>query len=286
MQLKSLTGHTGAITWWSLGSETDPDTLLHRFEQLDLPKYAPEQRSWLMSLKAGLQEMYPGHMVRPLKKREKNGYTIVKEIPGESENDFPAIASATITKDGLVIIRSGDVDLHTLQQRVYHFHRVLPAASVSAVMVEIVNSVLGGLAMRDGGGVYFIPDEHVGKWLNISRAIEESACEGTQNNITACPMETNAMTLRDIRDSIVREVSTECLSIRKELAENDLRERAIVNRAARSSILFDRIRQYEDLLGETLKACRESLKPTIQALQAAQAQKATVEVFSDMYEVA
>lgn len=286
MQLKSMSEHAGGITWWSLGSETDPDGLLHRFEQLKLPKYAPEQRTWLMSLKAALTDHYPGKMIRPLKKREKNGYSVVDEIKGEDENEFPAIASATITDKGEVIIRSGEMSVSELQDKANHFRRVLPASSVSAVMIEIITNVLGGITMRDGGGIYFIPEENVGRWMNIATAIEESACEGASNNVTICPMETNEMTLRDIHDAIVREVGNEAAAIRKELADNDLGYRAIENRVQRSSALFSRTKQYEALLGKTLDACREALRPTLQALQAAKAEQEADEVFEDMYEVA
>ena len=286
MRIQSMSEHAGCITWWSLGAETDPDGLLHRFDKLGLPKYAPEQRTWLMSLKAALTDQFPGKMIRPLKRREKNGYSVVEEIKGERENNFPALGSATITDEGEVIVRSGDFDRQALQDKANHYRRVLPASSVSAVMIEIINSVLGGIAMREGGGIYFVPENMTGKWMNIAKAVEESACNGVSNSVTICPMETNAMTLRDIRDAIVREVETEAAAIRKELADNDLGDRAIQNRVDRSGNLFNRMKQYEGLLGETLAACRDALRPTLQALQAAKAEREADQVFEDLYEVA
>jgi ferredoxin len=280
-----MTEHAGGISWWTLGSATDPDKLLANFEALGLPKYAPEQRSWLMSLKAALADMFPGHMVRPLKNRDKNGYTVVAEVKGEDENDFPAVASATITAEGEIVVRSGEIDAVKLQELANHFKRVLPASSVSAVMVEIVNIVLGGLSMRDGGGIYFMPEDKLSKWKSVGMAVESAACDGSKNCVTVCPMETNEMTLRDIRDAIVREVETESAAIRKELVDNDFGVRAIENRVSRSGDLIARMQQYEKLLGETLGSCREALKPTLQALQAAKAEQDSVQTFGDMYDI-
>ena len=65
----------GEMTWWSLGQQTDPDILQNGLSQLGLPDYAPKPRTWLMSLKAALAEMFakPEELIRPLKHKQHNG---------------------------------------------------------------------------------------------------------------------------------------------------------------------------------------------------------------------
>jgi hypothetical protein len=63
----------------SLGQQTDPDILQNGLSQLGLPDWAPKSRTWLVSLKAALAEMFakPEELVRPRKHKQRNGYTVV-----------------------------------------------------------------------------------------------------------------------------------------------------------------------------------------------------------------
>lgn len=279
MQIKKLEGHNGGLTWWSLGQETDP-AIADAIEKMGLPKYKPEPRSWLMALKAALGKEYPGHMVRPLKQREKNGYIVKREVKGEHDNNYPTVCSANISIDGEITVRDGEVDLPRLDALAKHYRHVLPASSVSEVLVQIATQEFGGITMREGGGVYFVPEQHVGKWMDVC-SIAESF--GPGNNLTVVPMEVNHMTLRDIRTSIVREVTSECERLQKEITENNFGDAALNNRIMRSQDTMERMEQYESLLGETLGACRDAIKQALTALSVARSEKDDND-FGDIYD--
>jgi hypothetical protein len=75
-------------------------------------------------------------------------------------------------------------------------------------------------------------------------------------------------------------------TMQKELAENDLGDRAIANRINRAEAQLARIEEYETLLGETLEVCRENVSAAVDALAAATAIQDDSDVFGEVLEVA
>lgn len=287
MNAKKFGVKAGALTYWSLGQETDPDKLETGLSQLGLPRFAPEPRTWLMALKAAMAKVFnrPEEMIRPLKKAKNNGYTVVIEEKGENANNYSHKVNCKVDDSGNVTVSSGFVswdDEQRLQELTRHFKRVLPAASVGKMLTEIVVQHYGGCPMREHGGIYFCPETRYDDWVNVIAAVGNAACEGTSNDVSVVALEMNAMTLRDVRKAITREMVSETEAMQKELAENDLGERAIANRINRAEAQLARIEEYETLLGETLGVCRENVSAAVDALAAATAIQDDSDVFADV----
>ena len=45
MKLELMTGH---LTWWTMGTQTDPVILRESLAEIDLDKYEPNERTWLI----------------------------------------------------------------------------------------------------------------------------------------------------------------------------------------------------------------------------------------------
>ena len=275
----------GAMTWWSLGQQTEPDILQNGLGQLGMPDYAPKPRTWLMSLKAALAEMFakPEELIRPLRHKKTNGYTVVVEEKGDYENRYSRTVNASVDAEGDVTVTAGEADRYELQRLTNHYRRVLPAASVSDTLTEIIHERFGGISLRASGGLYFVPEEHVGKWQDVIMVVEAAAVEPTTNDLSVVPLEMNEMTLRDIKRSICREVESAAERLRKDITENDLKDQALLNRAVRASELRDRIRQYETILGEALGVCHQNLDIAVQAFSVASAVQDDEEVYDGVF---
>ena len=280
--MNSFNVTAGGLTYWSLGQQTDPTILQNGLTQLSLPDYAPATRSWLMSLKAALAEMFakPEELIRPLRNKSRNGYTVVVESKGEDENTYSRTVNASVDKEGVVSVTAGEADRFELQRLTNHFRRVLPSSSVSDTLREIVHDQLGGISLKSTGGIYFIPEKHVGKWQDVMMVVEASAVKPTTNDLTVLPLELNEMTLRDLQRSITREIESAADRLRKDIVENDLGDQALLTRATRASALRDRVKQYEGILGQTLDVCHQCLDTAVQAFSVASA----VAEDSDVYE--
>jgi hypothetical protein len=275
----------GSLTYWSLGQQTDPDVLQNGLRQIGLPDFAPAQRTWLMSLKAALAEMFakPEELIRPLRHKHRNGYTVVVEEKGEYDNRYTRTVNACVDDEGRVTITAGEADRFELQRLTNHFRRVLPSSSVSDMLTEIIHGQFDGITLKNNGGLYFVPEQCVGKWLDVRMVVEASAVAPTENHLSVLPLEMNEMTLRDIKRSICREVETEAERLRKDIAENSLGDQALLNRAVRASQLRDRIRQYEQILGEALGVCHQNLDIAVQAFSVASAVQEDKQVFDGVF---
>lgn len=282
----SIQMQEGYITYYKLGNQTDPSLLLPKLKSLGYDNFTPKQRTWLASLRAALSESFGETMVRSLANREKDGYTVIKEIRGQDCNTYSRVCNAKVTESGRVTLTHETntvVDRQHIQTRTDHFKLMLPAESVSKMMVDILRDQLNGVALRPGGGIYFVPAISISNWKDICYAVSTSSAHGTANNTTSIKMERTDETLRDIRDSIISEVSAASEAIRNELTTNDLGERAITNRINRSTELAKRLRFFEDVLGEPLKATREKLLAVQQASAMATAQQQTNDVYEDIF---
>lgn len=284
MNSSSFAVSAGFLCYWNLGQQTDPDILANGLGQLGLPKLAPKPRTWLMSLKAALAEVFgkQEEMIRPLKRKDDNGYTVVVETKGETRNDYAQHVNAKINESGDVIVTDGYADNVELTSKAWHFRRVLPAASVSDLLVSLV-AHLGGVTLKDNGGLYFIPESQYATWANVAMVVEAAATNGTANNISIVPLEMNASTLRDIKRSIVHEIETEAQAMKEEIAAGDLSDCVIKRRRAKASSLGDRIRQYEIILGEALTACHENIDTVAQSLAVAVSVEEDKSLFDGIY---
>ena len=276
----------GAMTYWSLGQQTDPQILQNGLSQFGLPDYSPKPRTWLMSLKAALAEMFakPEELVRPLKNRKKDGYTVVVEKKGKYENTYTREVNAGVDPDsGHVQITAGYANISELQRLANHFHRVLPSSSVSDMLTKIIHEQLGGVSLKTNGGLYFIPEDSIRSWQDIIMVVEAAAVEPTTNDLSVVPLEMNDMTLRDIKRSITREIEAAAECLRKDIVENKLGDDALLNRAVRASQLRDRIRRYETILGHTLEVCHQNLDIAVQAFSVASAVQDDAEVYDGVF---
>jgi hypothetical protein len=225
----------------------------------------------------------PQELIRPLKHKQRNGYTVVLEEKGDDENFYTRRVNASVDEEGRVAITAGYADVGELQHLTNHYHRVLPSASVSDMLTEIIHNRFGGISLRSNGGLYFIPEEHVGKWQDVIMVVEAAAVEPTANDLSVVPLEMNEMTLRDIKRSITREVESASERLRKDITENELGDQALLNRAVRASQLRDRIRQYESILGEALSVCHQHLDIAVQAFSVASAVQDDDEVYDGVF---
>jgi hypothetical protein len=283
--MQSFNVTAGGLTYWSLGQQTDPAILQNGLTQLGLPDYAPKTRSWLMSLKAALAEQFakPEELIRPLRHKHRNGYTVVVESKGVDENTYSRTVNASVDKEGAVSVTAGEADRYELQRLTNHFRRVLPSSSVSDTLRDIVHGQLGGISMKSTGGIYFIPEVNLGRWADVIMVVEAAAVKPTSNDLSVVPLELNEMTLRDIQRAITREMESAADRLRQDIVDNDLGDQALLNRAVRASQLRDRIRQYEGILGRTLEVCHEHLDTAVQAFSVASAVAEDSDVYDGVF---
>lgn len=256
----------GAITYWKLGGITDPDVLQAEFRKLGLDKHVPERRTYLQSLKSALGDMKDAkQMIRPLKDKEKDGYTIVAEDKGKRTNDYDCIASVAIDEEGNIDVHTGSLDRMVLRKGVCYYKDKLAARAVTDTLSELVE-VCDGVPLRPSGGVYFIPLSGLALWKGIAAAI---AAASDKNELTVAELEINADTVRDIRKALQEEIDALAAEAERIAADGNAGTRLVANRVGKASAQLEKIDRYEKFLNETLEHCRDSVERCANALASA-----------------
>jgi hypothetical protein len=256
----------GAITYWKLGGITDPDILASEFGKLGLSDFAPARRTWLQSLKSALSDLKNAkQMIRPLKDKERDGYTIVNEDKGSHVNDYDCSASVAIDDNGWINVHTGSLDHSELKKQTAYYKGLLAGRAVTDTLVALV-AKCDGIPLRPNGGVYFIPQSGLDLWRGVSAAITAAA---STNEITVAELEINADTVRDIRNALQEEIDALAAETEQIAIEAQAGERLVANRINKVSEAIERIERYEGFLNETLTGCRDSVSRCTAALEVA-----------------
>lgn len=259
----------GVLTWWDMGQQTDPDVLRTGLDALGYQGLCLNQRTWSVSLKTALSCVdIKGTIVRKNKRDEKgrDGYSIVKEDKRVKINDYDTLVSAVVDPNGKVSVECGwnTVRESDLQAKVNHFRRVLPGGSVALVLVGLLEK-LQAVTLKRTGGLYFVPHARLADWEAIAAVVERASCDESRNAVTVQSIEMGYGTLRDVRESIIAEVTASASQIEAELAEGFKDEAAAARRLISAAALREKTQYYESILGETLAVCHEAVKTAMMA---------------------
>src|SRR5262245_15980903 len=165
----------GAVVFWSLAEWSDRNRLEAEFAPLGLQSLVPDPRPAPACLRAALDEVFAGPrvLVRPLATRD--GFAVVKEDRGLSANRYQTELTARVTGEPQSLTFDPWDARATCVETAYRAQlgRV-PAAQVSTALVKAVEG-LGGIRLRPGGAVYWVPGPRLDSFADAAHAVERAA---------------------------------------------------------------------------------------------------------------
>jgi DNA-binding MarR family transcriptional regulator len=139
----------------------------------------------------------------------------------------------------------------------------IAAVDVSVWLVGTV-AKLGGVALRETGGFYFVPKATAATLAKVAKALKDAS--GTAHKVYEIPVMHGSGTIEAVLDSLRAEVTKITTDVTDELqAPEGMGHRAARNRTEELEAFSKKIAEYEKLLGVTLgaeeglKALREKL---------------------------
>jgi hypothetical protein len=254
----------GVVSFWSLAEFSDRARLEAHFAPLGLSAVVPDPRPAAACLKAALEDVFGGPrvLVRPLASRD--GFVVVKEDRGLAANRYATELTARVT--GQPPVLSFDPwDGRALAVEAAFRAQLgrVPAAQLSAALVKVVES-LGGIRLRPGGAVYWLPGPRIAEWLEVGRAVEQAA-EIRSSAVYVLRHRLDRDAVRAIRDAVVSEVRAEAERIREEVAAGGLGGRALEARQKQASELRQKVLLYEELLNVGLAGLHAAVDQADQA---------------------
>lgn len=259
----------GGVIFWSLAEWTDHAALKTGLTDAGFADFAPPARAPITALKDALVDVLGGScvLIRPL--ASKDGFVVVREDRGEEDNNYATLMQAKVGEDGLLLFRPLNDKAREVVESYNRHIGYVSAGSVASSLVKIMGG-LGKTTLRETGGLYWLPDHMLKQWEAVARATEVAACKGTSRLYLLRHL-MDADACRAIRDAVQTEILAEAKRLEAELVDPtvDLGERALSHRGRLCIDLKDRIKSFEELLGESLASLHQAVDGVETALAAA-----------------
>lgn len=268
---------TGAVVYWQLTGGVDESQLRQEFDREGVSlALLPESCTAKIALSRAVKELANRSILA--RKHPQGGYALVFErvakeadAPTEDTPDATYSVAETLTykvgprfwlndSDELCTdAPEGDYEAHKVREE-FNYHRAMLAhEDISAWLVGLMGKSktgLGGVPLRDRGGIYFIPKEKVELFRKIKKALHLVS----RHTVYEIPALRSSEALKAIFDAISREVTEFCNDITGALNTGEgMKLRAAKNRTADVDTLAEKVRAYERLLGVTLDVANTML---------------------------
>jgi hypothetical protein len=252
---------SGATVFWRGTSDTEAARLQTNLTNIGLGKYAPSPVNMGHAVKAAMTSLYskPRTLVRP----DRNGFSIVEEEQttlGLRHKVTLTVEVAQRHPDGLLAYPCDPPARDRLVSQVKAQLGLVPYTALTQCLTNIVRS-LGGVALRDSGGIYWIPQVNVPRWREVVKAVQASG----PVKVYCASMVADEDGVRAVCDSIREEMESEVAQINADFATG-LSDKAMKSRASALAAMAKRVREYETALGVTLDTLRDGLVQTDAAL--------------------
>jgi len=242
----------GAVTCWVLAGESSRQTLV-----ADMPgqlvDLVPEPRTHYAALRYALVDVCQGQrrLIRPLESR--GGFSVVTETADGDRLAYTQDIIALVSDSGrLTITPSGHADGGSVEHSYQRALGTVSSQAVGEMLAQAVNR-LGGVPLRDHGGVYWVPEPSLEAWAAVVRAVERA---GTGSLVSLVRTAMDERGIKSVVAALQADVNGDLARIEREIAEGDLGQRGCRNRADEAAALASKVARYEGLLGVTLDQLR------------------------------
>lgn len=256
--LVAVTEHVpraGAIVWWRLSGSTSHDHLQKVFDRhgqsVDLLPGTCGPSTALT--RAMADHGSKRKLVRPLADK---GRAIVAESAHEADLDYTIQVRARLDEHDQPVFDPPTHPLVPELRKAWHDHLGLVSADDAGTWLVKVVTRLGGVRLRDTGGVYFIPHDVVATWDALVAAVHEA----TGHRVNSVPALRTEDAVSSILDALQQEAEKAALEMEEELAEGNLTPKMAGRRQTRAERLEEKVARYEGLLGQSVEGLRARLE--------------------------
>jgi hypothetical protein len=260
------------VTWDRNNSEARRESIAAVFASVDLADLAPEERETKQALRAALASRFSkkNRRVAPA----QDGYEVLIEnpIPGQRRVQQQHVVSVWIETnangDEMVVTDEPsftvDGDTYTTQdivEWVEEARRKVDYESISAALVK-AGARLRGVALRYGGGSYWLPRGSIGRWLQLKEGLDAA---GRPMNMGVWETKASAVSIESTITSVTSHVDKRCDMMLEAIGSGTLGVRALDTKTDEAVELVAQIAEYEAVLGQGLEALKQKVLSVQQA---------------------
>jgi hypothetical protein len=261
--LVAVTEHVpraGAIIWWRLSGSSTHEHLAAVFGRrgLDadmLPRTCPASTALIRATSdLGSNAKNNRKLVRPME--DKKSRAIVAETAKGEELDYAVEVRVHLDDTEKLVF---DPPTHPLRDeirtRFADYQGLVTADDAGGWLVRTVTR-LGGVRLRDTGGVYFIPFDVVPRWEALVAALHEA----TAHRVNGVPALKTEDAVSSILDALQVEAEKAAEVMEAELEQGVLSPKMAGTRQERTEAMEAKVARYESLLGQKVEGLRERLE--------------------------
>jgi hypothetical protein len=248
-------GGVGATVFWRLTGHTDSLRLCDAWTAAGLdPDLLPSMPTPVAAVRSAINSQRGTRtLARPLTTR--GDWVLKDESVVGNDTEYDTRLRVTLTGEGTLTVDPPD---HPLSGKMlddfYKALRELSGPATSSWLVDLVERC-NGVALKDTGGVYFIPAPHLATWQNFARAVEAA----TAHVVLEIPTMSAQSAVRAVSAALTAEAEQVIATIGDELTNGDLGIRALASRQDRCHSVAVKIGEYEKLLDIELSNLRGQL---------------------------
>ncbi len=258
----------GGVIFWRLASRFDHNLLQNNLAALGMEKFAPGTRTDESALREALKDVtkdIDDKMVRPLKDVKKDGFVVIKEEVGEHDNTYASLFTARVDEFRTIHTSTTDLAINAELGIAFQKHSgLVTSLSVATALVKILEHY-GATSLRDGGGFYWLHEDRIDEWREVAKAVEAAADTSGEKDakdkvecaIYLIRTQIDDLSARALTDAIVAEVKKHADEIVADAARPGLRQKTYHARQREAQALHDRIKYFENLLGDALPKLHE-----------------------------
>ena len=204
---------------------------------------------------------------------EADSFECVRVVPSGDRNEYHHLFSASIDKHWNVQVLAHNHDAHghlvqpALASAVIQLRDYLPAPIVSRVAVRVMQS-WKAVPMADGGGVWFLGEDHIDKYQRFASILRGSDGTGPLFTLTTFPIDANPETAGQVLDKVRETVRSGVAEIMDDVANatDGFSERSIKVRLARANRLLSMVSEYRSLMGVDMPELIDAIEQAKQAV--------------------
>mgnify|MGYP003632057327 CR=1 FL=1 len=255
----------GGVVFWSLGEGTNAQALEAGLTALGLDTFTAEANTPNGALKIALTKTYGRSGVKIDALPSGDGY-VVTYLKGDNQNgvktlDYEVAFSVEYPTDitGSLIFRSPKTGMvvqpngHVNAQAIYTNEMSTCARHKVARCLTRIVTHLNGVALRDRGGLYWLPQSKMATFGDVARVVQNAGSNSVYTVRTAHDTES----VRAICDALTNEVNSELDTINADIMGGDIKKRAMKSRQERAVNLRSQVAEYESILGTALDSLKD-----------------------------
>jgi hypothetical protein len=255
----------GSIVYWRLEGSLDAERLSVAWAAQNLdPELLPSAPTSATALHRALRGLgEKRRLVRPLEGHK--GWALVDErANGDELAYFVELRAYVNGGDQIVVTPQEHPEASELRAAYARHLREVSQADVGGWLCRMIAKV-EAVALRDTGGVYFVPRHGLDTWNKMTAAINAASA----HVVFGIPAMKADETVAAVVDAVTNEAEKECLLLEAEVMREQVGERALLTRMERVNQAEAKLARYEVILGKRLENVAERLNQARAAVSAA-----------------